>query len=157
MVKIIFLDIDGPVIPGSQLLVNKNSSWDRIAQPHIIAILNLLCERSGAKIVFNTSHNIPLPNVPDIEVALVNQGLSKEYLYWDDLKTKFPSKGYKRHEGVTEWLYRNKPEVWVGFDDVKYTLKDNLIVVDYDVGITLRDAEKALEILTGRKEWLTIN
>lgn len=88
MTRILFLDIDGVMIPATQQLLDPNSSWKRNFPQTTIAVINEICKRTEARIVFNTTHNNPIPNAPDIEVTLVNQGLNEDYLFNQDLKTK---------------------------------------------------------------------
>lgn len=125
-------------------LVDRNCSWDRKIPAIPVACVNMVCQRGGAKVVFNTTHNIPLPNVPDIEVAMLNAGLEEKFLH-ADMKTKYPGNGVTRELGVLEWLQRH-PETddWIAFDDVEFTKADNLIWIDPDSGIHLGHVNKAL-------------
>lgn len=68
--KVIFLDIDGPTIPASYFLVDNMASWNRRFPDTTVAVIKRLCERTGAKVVFNTTHNRPFKGVDDIDVAL---------------------------------------------------------------------------------------
>lgn len=141
--RVVFVDIDGPMIPFSMFLIDRHASLNRTIAPIPIAVLNRLCERSGAKIVFNTTHNISLDDVPDIEVACVNAGLKQEYIH-PDMKTKYPS--IDRGNSVLEWLHRH-PETtdWIAFDDARFTDVDNLIWIDPDAGLHLGHLNQALD------------
>lgn len=140
--RIVFLDIDGPIIPNSQFLIDSNCSFGRIIPAIPVACVNFLCDRSGAKVVFNTTHNLPLKKVDDIEVAMVKAGLKQEHIH-PDMKTKYPQTS--RSVCVVEWLSRH-PETddWIAFDDVRFTDKDNLIWIDPDSGIHLGHVNQAL-------------
>lgn len=146
--KIIFLDIDGPMIPSSMLLHDRMASFNRKFPVTTIAVLNKLCEVSGAKVVFNTTHNIPMDGVADIEYALMEHGVKSEYLFWNDLKTEYPS--LPRDEAVKSWLRRHQEvEEWVALDDARFTEDERLIWVDPDTGITLQHLFDATKILGG--------
>ena len=147
--KIIFLDIDGPMIPATMFLIERDCSFERKFPPTTIAVLNEICKRTEAKIVFNTTHNTPFDGVPDIEVALVNQGLNKDYLHPTDLKTQYPQ--YPRDLAVKVWLRRH-PEVtdWIALDDVRFTEEPNLIWVDPDAGLHTGHLQSAIEKLGGK-------
>lgn len=147
--RVVILDIDGVVIPATQMLVDPMSACDRIMPATTIACLNRLCERTGARIVFNTTHNGTWPDVPDIEVAMVNHGLAPEHLHPTDLRTSYPWK--PRDVAVTEWLERH-PEIeqWVAFDDAAFTDDERLILVDQEAGLHLGHVNKAL-IAFGQK------
>lgn len=148
--KIIFLDIDGPMIPATMILVDRMASFHRQFPATTIATLNKLCERTEAKIVFNTTHNGSWPDVPDIEHAMVAQGLDARYLHDSDLRTRYPAvdRGY----AVEEWLC-NHPEVtdWIALDDARFTEEDNLIWIDPDAGLHVGHLNLAIEKLGGRQ------
>lgn len=129
--------------------VDNMASFHRIFPATTVAVLNQLCKSTGAKIVFNTTHNGPWDGVPDIEVALVNQGLDASHLHPDDLKTQYPD--IRRDDAVNDWLHRH-PEVtgWVALDDVKFTERQNLIWVDPDAGLHVGHLNRAVELLGGK-------
>lgn len=135
--RVVFLDIDGPIIPYSMFLIDRNCSFGRNIPPIPVAVVNEVCRRAGAKVVFNTTHNTALDGVDDIEVAMVKAGLLQEYIH-PDMKTKYPS--ISRDMAVIEWLNRH-PETsdkeWIAFDDVRFTKNPNLILVDPDGGLHL--------------------
>lgn len=149
MSKVIFLDIDGPMIPASYFLVDNMASWNRRFPETTVAVIKRLCERTGAKVVFNTTHNIPFDKVDDIDVALEKQGLDREHIHPTDLATKYPQ--IERDLAVKEWLARH-PEVtdWVALDDVKFTEDERLIWVDPDGGLHLGHLNAAIERLGGK-------
>lgn len=148
--KVIFLDIDGPMIPASYFLVDNMASWNRRFPSTTVAVINRLCERTGAKVVFNTTHNLPFEGVDDIDVALEKQGLDRDYIHATDLQTKYP--GLERDLAVKEWLDRH-PEVtrWVALDDIQFTDDERLIWVDPDAGLHLWHLNTAIEKLGGQK------
>lgn len=144
--RVVFLDIDGPIIPYSMFLIDKMASWHRIIPPVTVAVVREVCKRSGAKVVFNTTHNTPastMDGVPEIEDAVRDAGLPAEMIHVD-LKTRYPQ--IERREAVHEWLSRH-PEVtdWIAFDDAKFTDADNLIWVDPDGGLHLGHLNQAMD------------
>lgn len=147
--KIIFLDIDGPMIPASYFLVDSMASWKRRFPDTTVAVIKRLCEQTGAKVVFNTTHNRPFDGVDDIDVALEKQGLDREHIHETDLATKYPD--IERGLAVKEWLSRH-PEVtdWVALDDVRFTDDPRLIFVDSDAGLHLGHLNAAVEKLGGQ-------
>lgn len=148
--KVIFLDIDGPMISSLMILVNRMASFQREFPSTAIAAMNEVCERTGAKIVLNTTHNRPIRGVMNIDDALVNQGLDAEHLHSSDRHTKYPE--IQRDIAVNEWLHRH-PEVtaWVAFDDARFTDKENLIWIDPDTGITVPHLNAAIDQLGGKQ------
>jgi hypothetical protein len=117
--------------------------------PTTVAVLNRICKQTGAKIVFNSTHNRSWNDVPDIDVALVNHGLDPEYIRKTDFKTKYPD--LPRDLAVKEWLNRHQHEVedWVALDDVKFTDSENLIWVDPDAGLHIGHLNQVVDILGG--------
>jgi len=150
--KIAFLDIDGPMIPAGQYLINRRCSWERDFPAIPIACMNALCERSGAKIVLNTTHNSPIDGVPDIKEMLIKAGLKAEHFH-AEAKTEYPDviADNRRQKAVFNWLDKH-PGVthWVAFDDEKFTEDENLIHVDLDSGIHVGHINQALGILGGK-------
>jgi hypothetical protein len=151
--KVAFLDIDGPMIPSGQFLINRMCSWQRDFPAIPIACMNALCERSGAKIVLNTTHNNPIDGVPDIQEMLIRAGLKAEHFH-KDAKTSYPNNsihGGRRMLAIDGWL-DDHPEVthWVAFDDANFTDKKNLILIDMDSGIHVGHLNRALGILGGK-------
>jgi len=143
MNRVIFLDIDGPIIPYSMFLVDRMASFNRIIPPITVAVVREICKRADAKVVFNTTHNTPFDGVDDIEIALVKAGLPEDYIH-PDMKTRYPQ--IPRDQAVLEWLSRHpETEDWIAFDDVKFTEKDNLIWIDPDAGLHLTHLNKALD------------
>ena len=141
--RVVFLDIDGPMIPSTWVLCHPMAAWDRTFPETTIRVMNMLCERSGARIVLNSTHNDPMTDAPDIVEALVAHGLERAHFHPQDPKTRCPA--LPRDESVTEWLARH-PEVedWIGYDDAVYSQNDNLIWVDPDSGLTLCHLNQAL-------------
>ena len=148
--KIVFLDIDGPMIPATMFLVDRMCSWHRVFPPTTVAVVKELCERTGAKIVFNTTHNRPFDGVPNIDAALVAHGLDAAHLHSTDRHTLYPD--IDRKAAVAEWLHRH-PEVseWVALDDVKFTDDERLIFVDSDAGLHVGHLNLAIDRLGGKQ------
>lgn len=148
--KVIFLDIDGPMIPATMFLLNRMCSHERQCSPLAIAVMNRLCQNTGAKIVFNTTHNKNWDGVDSIETALVAQGLNSDHIHPTDPKTTYPFN--RRDVAVTTWLAKH-PEVtdWVALDDAKFTDKENLILVEPDGGLHLGHMNLACQMLGGEQ------
>lgn len=142
MERIVFLDIDGPIIPFSMFLVDRMCSWHRVIPPVTVAVVREVCKRGSAKVVFNTTHNNPMKDIDDIEIAVAKAGLPEGMIH-PDMKTKYPS--IPRDQAVLEWLSRH-PEVqdWIAFDDAKFTEAENLIWIDPDAGLHLGHLNTAL-------------
>jgi hypothetical protein len=141
--RIIFLDIDGPMIPATMYLADRMCSSNRNFPPTTIGVINYLCKKSDAQIVFNTTHNIDAPGDIPIQQAIINGGLKQEYIHVDS-KTIFPSK--PRGEAIIEWLLRH-PEVtdWIALDDDRFTGDERLIWVDPYPGVHIEHLNIALE------------
>jgi Swiss Army Knife RNA repair-like protein len=130
------------MIPSSMV----EASWNRRFPAATIVVLNNICAQTGAKIVFNTTHNLPLENVPDIEQAIVAHGLDKAHLHPTDVKTQYPTI-FCRKTAVDEWLGRH-PEtaVWIALDDELFTTDSNLILVNGKRGLTRSHLRKAVSV-----------
>jgi len=147
--KVVFVDIDGPMNPATMYLVNPHCSLDRKFPPTTIAVLNRLCEATGAKVVFNTTHNVDNPAVANIDEAIVAAGLHPRHINYGDHKTDYPD--VDRDQAVSRWLARN-PHVteWVAIDDHKFTDDPRLVLVDPDAGVHVGHLNDAIKILGGK-------
>lgn len=155
MDNIIFLDIDGPVIPVDTPL--RQSIFRLSCDTDSIEYLNLLCEETNAKIVTNSYHNYH--SFGDCELAddLISWGLEEKFLHtrWrtifphiDYEKVKSPIRGIGRLIAIRQWIREhNKPVNWVCFDDRKFTDKKNLIHIEDGLGIREHHVAKAINIL----------
>lgn len=135
MEKIIFLDIDGPMIPNTSFLFHKNPSFDQILDDRCIAVLKKIIEKSGAKIVFNTSHNrllFPSKIAPGLHKRFLEAGFGEnlhEYYH-----TTYPDVG--RLTAIRHWLheYGTPNLLWVAFDDIPIDHK-RAYLTDSNLGI----------------------
>lgn len=142
-VPIIFLDIDGPMIPGTQLLVDIDSCTKRIFPLTTIAVINEICKLTGALIVVNSTHNRPTEGAPNIIPALIAGGIDPAYFH-DDGQTAYPE--IDRDLAIIEWLARHKEVVrWLAIDDCDCAPADKLVAIDGAVGVTLNDLNDVLE------------
>lgn len=143
MTRIVFLDIDGPMIPATMYLADNMCSPNRNFPPTTIAVINYLCDKTDAQVVFNTTHNIDWDGATPLQVAIVSAGLKPQHIH-PDSKTLYPTK--ERGEAIIEWLSRH-PEVtdWIALDDCKFTGDERLIWVDPSPGVHLEHLNIALE------------
>ena len=106
--KFIFLDIDGPMIPATSYLSNATASFDQELDDRCVMVLKKIVEKSGAKIVFNTTHSTALyPNQSGHHPGLIPQfrkiGLGDAIA--EQPATTFPEIGYTGFdEGMFEGL-----------------------------------------------------
>ena len=153
--RIIFLDIDGPVINIDAPVVvselrlgcNKNS----------IQLLNDLCLEVGAKIVTNSMHNYHEPCGRTLKEDLIHWGLDENHFH-DSWRTIFPDidytdvnsnvRGIGRLIAINQWIADNGPCDWVCFDDRKFTDSKQLVHIEYGDGIQEEDVLAAIEVFS---------
>ena len=147
--KVIFLDIDGPMIPATMFLIDRMCSFNRVFPATTIAVINRLCEQTGAKVVFNTTHNRPFPDVPDIAQAIVLHGLDQDHLHPTDMHTRYPD--LPRDVAIKEWLARHDDvEDWCAIDDCLCADDEHMVLVDPDAGVHVGHLNAASRILGGK-------
>lgn len=143
--KIIFQDIDGPLIPHRMYYTGfrpydtmRNSFvWDPIA----VQMINRICEICDAKVVFNTAHCENPAEIMKHQAAC--NGL--KFLH-EDCKTSYPFTD-NRYQAITEWLDKhNTISDWIVIDDVQVCLSRQ-IKVDWKVGMTIENYRKACQLL----------
>jgi len=141
--NIIFLDIDGPLIPF-RMYYRSDRMFDKqagsfIYDPIAVDMVNVLCDMHKAKVVFNSSHG---ENPQEI---MRHQGTFNKLLHLhDDCSTIFP-KTQTRLEAIHEWQGRNQFDNWIVIDDVEVYLPRQ-VVVDYKIGLTINNFYRACEL-----------
>lgn len=143
--KVIFLDIDGVMKPArcyfdKTLSNNRDGGFDPLA----LSIINRLCEKTGAGIVFNTTWNHRFNTMDQaIEFGIVN-GFTGKILG----KTKYP--GCARREAIEDWLtnFAKEPVTeWVALDDCPSIEGENAVLVDGENGISVQNYRDAVALL----------
>ena len=159
--KIIFLDIDGPIIP---ITVDPYDSLFRLKHNYdSILYLNNLCFRTGAKIVTNSMHNYEDFRDGTLKDDLIKWGIKPEYFH-DEWKTIFPHidyskvtskvRGIGRLIAINHWLSFYDTDKWVCFDDRLFTDLPNLIHIEDGLGIKETHFQRAMDILGKKKEFM---
>lgn len=143
--RILFVDVDGPLIPASALLVNRLASFERKIPRTPLVILNTICDITGAKVVMNTTHNRDYPSILTIHESMILGGFDPDNFYFRNSKTKYPS--IQRDVAVTGWVsdYLNEDDDYVCIDDVVCTDDDHMELVDPIVGLTIHNANNIIE------------
>jgi hypothetical protein len=152
--RIIFLDIDGPVIPGHLYDVDPVAPYHRLLfDRNAIARLNRLCAAAGARIVTNSMHNFDLMSNRSLRDDLVAWGVDPRYIH-ANWRTSFPMvnyasnpnprRGWGRWLGISKWIEHNGECDWVCFDDRSWTDDPRLVLVDFEHGITDANVAEAV-------------
>lgn len=151
MTKIIFLDIDGPMIPGRAYMLPKQTKIVTVFDPVAVSMLNTLCKERGWKIVVHSSW-VRIMGGQETVDHCVTQGLLAEHFHEDAYCDENENWRYTR---VAKWL-KNHPEVekYVILDDEPYKadvfsnyphpeeLKNHLILVDFEDGLLTKEFKK---------------
>jgi hypothetical protein len=145
-IKIIFLDVDGPMIPGRCYYagIPRKPPVGWTYDPLAVKMIRHLCDKYDAKIVYNSSHNDEGETY--ILDQAINNGMGSEHLH-KNYMTEFPRETYSREVGIERWL-RAHPEVtnYCCVDDFPLALP-NAVKVEYSIGITLDNYEKMERLL----------
>jgi len=116
--KVIFVDIDGPLLPRKMHLFSENRTYAPKAIPRFdefgIRAFNLWKKYGDAKIVFSTYWSYSF-TADELKHLMLKNGLGFEY-HEDVLTPKKPSS--TRNSEIFLWL-KNHPEVthWIAVDD----------------------------------------
>lgn len=148
--NIIFLDVDGPMIPGR--MYYRGDVYDRDSycfnyDPVAVGMINHLCSTYNAAVVFNSAHNVAVNEMTVNRQAIWN-GILAEHIHIDYM-TGFPNSVRGRLNAINDWLHRH-PETrnWIAIDDEKieswYAIR-----VDFNIGITIDDFFLAESLLAG--------
>lgn len=137
--KIIFQDIDGPLIPlrlyyrGGRPYNEELGSF--IYDPVAVDMIKSLCEKFDAKMVFNSAH-CENSHAVMAHQAKIN-GLHN--VLHEDCKTGFITETDSRYTAIKNWLKKH-PEVkeWIVIDDAEVHSPRQVRVM-YNVGMTIDD------------------
>ena len=146
--KVIFLDIDGPIINAGCYGINKAASMSRrVMNTSAIGWVNMLCEFGAAKVVTNSTHNRDdaTMSVRDLRGDLIHWGLKEEYFH-QNWRTRYAIDVFDRYNAIWDWMDKNGDHDWVCFDDYFFKDDPRLVVVDMNDGITYNNFETAAKL-----------
>lgn len=159
--RIIFLDIDGPMIPlRAYFTDNQTKKFVTSFDPVAVSLVNRMANISGAKIVVHSSWRKPecqvwlsdtLGKQIDLKQHLIDQGI-KENLFHEDWVADYTPNTSRWHD-IKGWLskYDNITH-YVILDDETLSdnhldLANNLVSIDFEEGLTLAKYRQALKVL----------
>lgn len=152
MNKILFLDIDGVMKPSrvywDQSLANdRDGGFDPLA----VAVVNRICDRTEAVIVFNTVWNL-LGHDRLLAIAK-QQGITADI--HQDCVTAYP-RCKVRLRAIMDWINEH-PEIvtWAVLDDYPLDHK-HAITVDGENGISVEDYRRVTALLGNEDKFLVL-
>ena len=147
--NIIFIDIDGPLIPGRSYILGHRPGIEEIGAK----FLKELCSRCDAKLVACTTY---AGRGKDLVLNMFVLKDIYERDFHSDWSIKYPNRGLTRQEAVKVWLEEN-PGVnnYVIIDDARHD-DPNWIEVHPEIGITLENYRKATNILGNPDDFVVL-
>lgn len=144
--KILYLDIDGVVLPQRAYLLPGQSYVVRTFDPCAVSILNKICKETGAKIaihstwIFSQFWKLSFEGPEyDVHHHCIKQGILEEHFFQEDIYCKRDFWA-ERHERIN-W-HRNKwnPERILVFDDEDLSehFGEDFYKCDFDEGINFK-------------------
>jgi HAD domain in Swiss Army Knife RNA repair proteins len=160
MQKIIFIDIDGPIINTPCYYLDMNCSINRsVMNTQSLGYVTKLAKLANAKIVTNTTHNTF--NLEDlitgatrtIKDDLIAWGIPED-LFHEYSYTNYPNpiggkyakhgQSHGRLRSIEQWQEQHGLADWLCFDDEPFTDDPRLLVIDFDLGIDYKAFKDAL-------------
>lgn len=148
--KIIFLDFDGPIIPEQSHMTHRPLAQK--AWPASIEALNRITDTTGAKIVVSSSWRTD--GLSQVQKLLKSWGVTGQVIGTTPVlfqKTDSIWATAPRGKEIGDYLKRRKDvEAFVIIDDDNdmEDLEPFLILTPFDVGLTEKDADQAIDMLT---------
>lgn len=151
--RILFLDIDGPLIPGrAYQIAGQTSPFVKIFDPVAVSIINTSCEKQNRKIVLHSSWIRTKLNFPDdlgmdVKEWCIGQGIKEEFFHEDAYCDRDTSWRYDR---VDKWL-QDHPNTndFVIVDDEPpangYHYSRHVLLVDFEDGLLMKHWRKLLD------------
>lgn len=140
--KVLFLDIDGPLIPGrAYAMPGQTKPIVKKFDPCAVGIINEVCWKQHRKLVIHSSWVKFIDEVGgDLKEYMISEGLSPQIWHSDPICSPL---GW-RYDRVNEWLSRHEVEDFKILDDVpcndifeEERLKEHLLLIDFENGITM--------------------
>ncbi len=155
--RVLFLDIDGPMIPNrAYALAEQTEPYGTIFDNIAVAMINSICEASGAKIVLHTSwirtkyKSRIIEMGHDVKEHCIGQGLEEKHFHENPYCDRDISYRYDR---IADWLSNNEVDDFAILDNVPplatFPHKNNFFLINADNGISLHDYRIILEKLCG--------
>jgi hypothetical protein len=152
MTKVLFLDIDGVVLPGrAYMLPNQTKPIVKTFDPCAVSMINEACRKQKRKIVIHSSwirHFWGDDLEGDVHGHCIAQGINAD-LFHEDLYCN--REMHWRYDRVRDWLARHKEVTDFVIVDDEPALKDdahlapNLVLTDFDEGITMKQFRRLLD------------
>lgn len=145
MKKLLYLDIDGVVLPyRAYLLPNQTEPVVSVFDPCAVSMLNEICKETGAKIVLHSSWiqssfwKVGKPGAwsGDVHHHCIEQGILSEHFFHEDIYCE-RSTYASRVDRIRWHINKHKPEMYYVFDDEDMTkwFGENFYLCDFDEGI----------------------
>lgn len=144
MTKVLFLDIDGPMIPRRAFYLPNQTLIVRKFDPVATALLNEVLAKTGAKLVISSTWG--KQGIETVKTLLEENGISWESVHQDWVTPrKYP---LARPEEIRLWL-ANHPEIthWASLDDEQLDLDGKNVKVTFDDGMLTQHYQQLLELL----------
>lgn len=148
MNRILFVDVDGPLIPADMFVIEPNASFARSFSPVCLKILEKMCEHAGAKVVMNSTHNTHLnfhnPEPTNLKQDMIDAGFPEE-MFHPNWCTTFPRIA-QRELAIHNWMHQQGQDFdWMAIDDENFTTDPRLVLVRYDTGIGVVEYNKVMK------------
>jgi len=151
MSKIIFQDIDGPLIPLRMYFIGGRPFNQQVGSfiydPVAVWMIKHLCQKFDAKVVLNSAHNECSYEAMKKQADF--NGLGD--VIHQDLKTKFPNTP-DRLSAIEEWLSRHEDITeWIVIDDMPVDSSRNVahsrqVPINYNIGMTVESFKHACHL-----------
>ena len=146
--KILFLDIDGVLLPGAWLMQYRDP---RYIQPAKVELLNQICAATDCQVVVSSTWRMD-SNCRDLLIEAGFNGKFHEHWSTPSFDLANESGLYvakTRDYEIQHWVDEHQPTKYVAIDDMPVALKDQslLIATDFHIGLTLMHVKQAILIL----------
>lgn len=152
--KIIFLDFDGVINSGPFLRARDKADtdhrWENSIDPKAVALLNLLIDKTGAKVVVSSSWRV-IHNAKALQGFLNFHGFQGEVIGTTPNGVYLNGQWGDRGDEIQKWMddYGLEIESFVILDDDSdmANLMSRLINTKYEIGLLPEHVECAIELL----------
>ena len=152
MLKVIFLDIDGVLLPFP-----KTDEYDTLFPQRTVEALDYLLKETGAELVLSSTWRVRTPFIAQIIDCLKGFGMTIDWFH--DITD--PTMHSERQWEIAKWLEDHRQEqgdiVWLALDDeellegeanekFRAAFQGHVIKTASHVGLTMEDAKRGVEL-----------
>jgi hypothetical protein len=146
--RILFLDIDGVLIPRRMYFVPREGELVTQFCPSVVGMINAIVKETGCSLVVHSSWVRTSLVVPCVKEHMISQGIEADAFH-EDWKVKYAFTG-TRWDAIYDWIYsyHNNVDFFILDDEFSPFDMPELIQTKFDDGMTFEHYKRIVDTWT---------